>query len=312
MSLFNSSIVSDKNFLALRDNTDKQARAAREFIDESYLKVGKYLDVDFARKLQKQFHAHYWELWLALAAVEAGVSLVPRAARGAISEGPDLLAEINGKKYWFEAVIVTKGEGPDKIKELHEGMSHLIQDEAVKLRILNALKVKCEVYEKYINSRIVSLDDAFIIAVNSFEAGLDARLEVTVPRIVKCVLPIGHEVAHIDKTTKMVKGYSHEYCASVSKLSGSKVSTTLFQQESNNGISSVIYSNHGIWDDFPLMDSVFRSQYSIPKPGEDFIFVLNPMAKNPMNPTLFDRGYCYWVEDGSVIHKPCKDIVENK
>ena len=294
MSLFDGGAGSDRAYEALRTRDSQGAREARLVLDKMYERVAPYLDSDLQAKIRIQFCACQWEICLAVALLDAGISLVPRLEREPRAKGPDLLGNVDGKRFWFEAVAVGRGTGEDRVKEMEGCCSHLVQEEGVMLRILSALREKFGKYQTYLQEKWFSVNDGFIIALNASQIGTDAYLEVTIPYIVRSVLPYGHEVAHWDMQAMKVVAYSHEHCDRLVKESGSLVEKRMFQDQRFSGISAVMYS---------VLDVLGHRECCPDRalvPGESFITVHNPLALVPLPWGTLKQGDEYRVQKGSM------------
>ncbi len=109
--------------------------------------------------------------------------------------------------------------------------------------------------------------DPVVVAVNG--ARIDAAMfEATIPRIVRCLLPIGHEVVHVDRATGAAVDRSFVYQAQITKRSGSDVSTDLFLDPAYASISGVLYSR--------------AHELNYGTASQDFVFCQNPLATAPL------------------------------
>ncbi len=116
-----------------------------------------------------------------------------------------------------------------------------------------------------------------------------ASKEIDIPRIVRCVLPFGNEVIEIDIDSLEVLDVHHQYQGASYKESGSPVSTNIFLNSDYDVISAILFSN---------VDALNYPNY----PGNDFVLIHNPIAKNPLPRGFIKLGREYWVENSTLKH----------
>lgn len=75
--LFNSSVQSEnRTYLLIRDNSEYAKE--KDFVEDGWIKLVKYLDPDFEKKIAGKFHEHFWELYLGLTLQKLDFELVPK------------------------------------------------------------------------------------------------------------------------------------------------------------------------------------------------------------------------------------------
>ena len=281
---FEDVVAVDPIYGAIRSGENEYARTARALVESLWQVAAPYVDPDIRRKARVSFHPHWWEMYVAGCLLQAGMPLVPRSRRSHKNAGPDLQAET--PMLWIEAVAATGGTGADAVVEAPPGLVHDVPDEGVKLRILSAIAAKVRRLEDYVDKGIVSPTEPCVIAVNT-GAVPSGWSEREVPRIVRCLFPLGHEVIEISRHDGRVVGRRHAYQAAVSKVSGATVPTTGFETPEWSRISAVIQSS---------VDA-FNGRSKI---GSDFVIVHNPHAANPLPLGFLKLGTEYWVEGESI------------
>ena len=271
--------ATDEHYLTLRNSSEPIRAAGRAFVERLWEQVAPYVDADVPKRAAHAYLSCFWELYLAHVLLERGIRLVPRINRTPAKKGPDLLAE--SPKAWIEAVAPGPGLGPDAVPELVTGSLGTVPDEQVKLRLRTAIDEKKRRIDTYKERGWVGAEDPVVVAVNG--ARIDAAMfEATIPRIVRCLLPIGHEVVHIDRTTGAAVDRSFVYQAQITKRSGSDVSTDLFLDPAYASISGVLYSR--------------AHELNYGTAGQDFVFCQNPLAAAPLPHGWLPVGVEYWVE----------------
>ena len=263
---------------AIREEINDRCGEARAFVGRLWGRVGQFLDSDFPSKLCRQFHQHFWELYIATTLYDSGLRL---EKRGRV-KGPDILLQNANQRTWVEAIAVAPGDGADAVTEATPGEVRDVPDDQIKLRLTNALGEKFRKYQHYVSKSVVSNSDPFIITVNAAMVP-SAHKERELPRIVRTLFLIGHEVLRIDKETMGLVGSTYEYQGQVLKRSGTGIPTTAFQDPRYEGISAVIYSCSDVFNHPDVL-------------GSDFVTVYNPLARNPLPRNFFQRGSVFWVD----------------
>jgi hypothetical protein len=261
--LFNSSIQSEnRTYLLIRD--DSRFVSEKDFIEEGWRNLSKYLDPNFETKIAEKFHEHFWELYLGLTLQNLNFELVPKEKQTKKrQEGPDFCVILGGKNLWIEATIADIGTKVDKVPEPIYGQVNKVPEEQILLRLTNSISYKNQKLQKFLSKGIIRNDDLFVIGINSF---LVTKLSDTeIPYIVKSVFGYGKDVATISLKTLGIINRFYEDRQYVIKKNLSPVSTSPFTNGELPGISGIIYSNVDIWN---LPASL----------GSDFKFVHNPTS----------------------------------
>ena len=252
----------------------------KPFVESLLVTAAPYLDADIAQKLKRQFHQCFWEMYLAAALLDAGVELVPRSERTRPDCGPDIQLRAGG---WIEAVAVSAGTGPDAVQEGQPGVARTVPDEEMKLRLLSALSEKRRKFDAYHASGLLNDGAPCLVAINGALVP-SARLERTVPRIVRAVLEVGNEVFILDRASGEVTERTHENQPAVRKRSCASVSQGSFLDGSSALISASLYS---------CVDAVNRTQQL----GSDFVTIHNPTADRPLARGHIRKGTEWWLDN---------------
>jgi len=211
-------------------------------------------------------------------------------------------------KVWVEATAPRRGTGENAVPELriYKGEpettleAHTVPSEEIILRFTNAIDEKIKKYIKYIDKKIISSDDPYIIALNGADIGHEYLEEDRVPRILKAIFPIGDFSVTLDtsseKTRVVRSGYL--YRPSLTKRSGGEVSTAIFLNPDNSGISGLLYSRVHL---NALRN--FTGKFSPSPFGIDFHLIHNPMASNPVPYGWLKIGLEYSWENGQLCIK---------
>jgi len=182
------------------------------------------------------------------------------------------------------------GTGADSVPNYSSGQAQEVPAEKILLRLRGAIEDKYKKYLGYLEKRIVSPNDYFVIAVNG---GLipHSILETDPPRIVSALFPLGERFVTIDRNTMEVIDTGFGYRGKLIKQSGSEVPTTLFTSDDYRCISAVLYSNSDAGNHPSALADV----------GSDFTVIYNPFAKNPMPRGVLPSGRDYVVENEHLV-----------
>jgi hypothetical protein len=116
----------------------------------------------------------------------------------------------------------------------------------------------------------------------------------------KAVLPIGWPKVTLDTHSHTAVDAGFEYRPEIMRNSGTNVPTTSFLDPKYEAISAVLYSRAGV-SQLPR------------RMGEDFIFIHNPLAKNPVPLGFLKLGKEYYEQKNSELYavsghlKPARD-----
>jgi type I restriction enzyme S subunit len=279
--------ASDPDYTNLRDGAGDLISAAREFVESLWEQCHPFVDSDLADKSRQAYAAAFWELYLASALLNHGIRLVPRAKRSPAQQGPDLLAE--DPRVWIDATVPSPGDGPDAVMEARPGEARSVPDDQIILRYRNAISAKIDQFARARDHGWIRPGDATVIAINGSRIP-SARAEITIPRLVRAVLPFGHETYHVDLNSMTVVDRTFAHREFVSKQRGQAVSVDLFGDRGTSSISAVLAS---------CADDLNRPEI----PGSEFVLIHNPFADSPLPRGWFAAGSEFWVEKDQLHHE---------
>ncbi len=277
--LFASSILAtDDNYIALRD--DPKFVQLRKYCERLWDKFSPFADTSFPDEFTRQLHSRFFEMYLGNQLLEMGFILMPRET----VMGPDLHFMINSTHVWIEAIAPNEGDGDDTVPDI---MNHSrfepIPEEKIILRFTNAISAKQERLVEYIKKRIVGLNDAYIVAINSRSVPIVILNADPIPAIVKSVYPVGKQIITLDTQKFEIISEQFEQRNEVYKENKSPVSTRCFLDPNYSGISGVLYSEAALWD---LPEST----------GSDFKYIHNYLANSPMEKGWMKASNEWWWE----------------
>ncbi len=288
MTFFRAGSAPDLIYCHINESQDPQVREAKEYMERTWEAYRDYVDPRLPERALTEFHACFWEIYLAAALLRLGLPITREAdRRHPKNHGPDI--QVGNVQAWIEAKAVEQGNGPDPVPDWCFGEGREVPDDEIKLRLSDALAVKLEAYRKWLEKGVVLDSQPFVIAVN---AGLlpYVHAESTIPRIITVLFPFGFEAVPFDLSANKAGDRFFTYSAHIQKKSGAKVCTSYFDQEETKGISGVLYS---------AANAVNRPDV----PGREFIFVHNPKASSPLPRGFVPIGRECWVEGTELVIK---------
>jgi hypothetical protein len=283
--LFTAGPASDIGYVNLRDAKDGLMRAAREDCEALWETFEPYADEHFLSEIRSNFDVRYWEMYLTASLIQDGYPV------SCPKPGPDVGIVYNGKRIWFEATSPTRGaEGAadqvPKLRPLTLGEEPVMQDvpnEKLVLRYLNSISGKCKAQlPSWTEKNIIGPNDALVIAINPRRLGHEFG-DADPPRILQAAFAIGSPYAAIDPKTGETIETGYQFRDTITKASGSTVSTGVFLQDEYSGLSGLLCSR---------VDVVNQPAQI----GSDFQLVPNPRATVPLPDRFHLKGTYFRIE----------------
>jgi len=146
------------------------------------------------------------------------------------------------------------------------------------------LDSKFQKHKDYLKN-VIKESEPYIIAVN---AGKLLALNPGIPLILKCLFSIGFLTIPIHSEKPRPPFWSKR--EELKKKSGRSVSMGFFENPEYSCVSAVVY----------CADDILNSPNDKNIMGENFVFILNPLAKNKIEEKLFDFGQV-WKKDNDRV-----------
>lgn len=260
----------------------------KEWLEKLWQQYEPYADNDFPKKIEKEFNQRTWEMYLTCTLLDRGFSLKEKNRK---NKGPDICLVAEDKNIWIEAVTANVGEGDDKVEIHCDNIQHigphdyLPVEEQTLLRLRNALDNKFQKHKDYCKNNVIKEREPYIIAVN---AGKLLALDPGIPLILECLFGIGFLTIPLHSEKPRTPFWSKR--EELKKKSGSSVSMEFFENPEYSCVSAVVYCADGILNS-PKDKAIM---------GDNFVFILNPLAKNKIEEKLFDFGQV-WKKDNDRI-----------
>jgi hypothetical protein len=274
---FSDGDVIDIGYRNVRDADDGHLRWAREECEALWEIYEPYADPEFLVEVTSNLDARYWEMYLTVFLIKEGHKVVcPKP-------GPDVGFDFKGRRIWIEATSPTVGADgtPDKVPEMKfDGVMRSVPNEQMILRYLNSISEKYQrQYVSWIDNKIVSPRDAFIIAINPRRLRNDI-VDTDPPRILQVGFMVGNPYMAIDRKTAETVETGYQFRNAIAKKSGSTVSTGVFENGEYCGLSGLLCSR---------VDAANHPEDM----GQDFQLVPNPHAKVQLPKSLRLKGTYY-------------------
>lgn len=231
----------------------------------------------FLKDAKNQLFQHYWEMYVFCALRARGFDIEIGG-----SKGPDFQVQIVDKIFWIEAVAPTVGQGDDQVPDPFKSSTTDLNK--IALRFTSALKSKREQYENSLREGLISKNDGYVLAINSFLFYGHVEPYYPFPNFLRGFLPIGDPVVPFNKkTSSLCKPYI-DYEEEIQKSSSSLVRKDNFLDKTYEFNSAVLHS------------AANYDNYEKPL-GFDFSILHNPMATNPLSENDFDWCEQFYVRD---------------
>ncbi|MBN1366513.1 MAG: hypothetical protein JW967_01115 [Dehalococcoidales bacterium] len=279
--LFRDTINSkDTTYLMVRDCTRPEIFSGKNFMEHLWNRYHEYADKDFPQKLSEDFPARFWEMYLTCTLLEKSCSVCPRLT---YAKGPDIKILNPCNSIYLEAVTPSEGisDNKDRVHEMPLMTAVKVPDEEITLRYCSAIADKFEKYKSYLKNNSISSNDVYVIALNSCKIK-QAIMETDIPRILKAVLPFGDPQVTISKRAGVKPYWSYQYRDKIYRYNTSSVPTDLFLNQNYDGLSGILYSRTDLFNKPKRM-------------GDNFIFIHNPLARNPLPHGYFKFGMEYYI-----------------
>lgn len=240
---FSKDNVPDPFYACIRD--DPSRKDDRNFVEELWQEYAPYAEPEFLEDAKRDFHAKTWEMYLACVFLKNGFQLQKKTKK----EGPDICLLVQQKPIWIEAIAPGSGTGADAVPGYEYGVVFETPKDKVLLRFTSAIEEKRKKYQNYLKDKIINKSDPYIIAVN------------------------GGRIPHAI-VVDIISGL-FSYRDTIKKSNGALVSTNIFEDETYNGISAVLYS----------VSNVVIHPRNI---GTEIQFIHNPLADNKLPHCIFN------------------------
>jgi hypothetical protein len=263
-----------KAYQNIRDH--KPFQDGKELIEYLWSKYYPFADPHFLPEFKTEYYSRFWEMYLTVTLMDKGFQL------SSMDSGPDIVINSEPPIY-IEAVMPTGGVSVDAVKKPEPMVVVQVPEDKIILRFTHAIHEKHKQYKKWVKGGIVNNQNPFIIAVNGYSVPFTIT-DHELPLICKAIYPIGKEYFTFDINTQELIDQGYNPRSYIEKAHGKNIPTDTFLNPVYKEVSGVLYSRS---------DALNRPLVS----GDDFIFIHNHKAKNPIPLGFFKFGTELYVED---------------
>jgi hypothetical protein len=223
-----------RGYVNLYGAATEEHRNIRAHCERLWELFSAYADKNFLTEFVLHFHERWFEMYLGAYLIERGITLHNTAP-----PGPDLLAEVDSRRVWIEAICPTAGE-PGRPDTVEFGDGYVPWDR-IALRIRGAVDEKKRKYDGYLERGIVSADNRLLIAVNV--SAIPYARDDAGRYVFRAPYGVGELIITYDLKTLRPVEHSHRQLASIEKLkSGQPVGVQPFIDGCMPAIAGAIVS----------------------------------------------------------------------
>ena len=235
----------------------------RELVEALWARYQPSQDPHFLPDARQHFLQRFWEMYLFVTLQEQGMN--PQKGQAL---GPDFYLEIEGRRFWVEAVAPDAGQGEDRVPDLWdhpagEAFGMDVPKREILLRYTNALAVKRDKWLGWLTRGVVEPTDGYLVAIDG--RGCNDFLDGVIPMFIEAFLPFGHLTLLINTNTGKTEDRYFQHSDTVRKQNQAPVSTAPLLDESYAPVTAVLHS---------LVDCGNHPETL----GGDFVVLHNPKA----------------------------------
>jgi hypothetical protein len=260
--------------------------AYRDFVEALWARYQPSQDPNFLTDARQHFLQRFWEMYLFVALQEQGLN--PQKGQAL---GPDFYLEIDGRRFWIEAIAPDAGEGEDRVPETHyappgEVVAREVPRREILLRYTHALAAKRDKWLGWLAKGVVASTDGYLVAIDG--RGCNDFHDGVIPLFIEAFLPFGHLTLMINKVTLKTEGRYFQHSDTVHKQNQAPVSTAPLLDDSYAPVTAVLHS---------LVDCGNRPEAL----GGDFVLLHNPKASVTLPDSAFSRCLQHHFEDDHLV-----------
>lgn len=262
----------------------------RELVEALWIRYQPSQDPNFLTDARHHFLQRFWEMYLFVTLEDLGMH--PQKGQAL---GPDFYLDIEGRRYWIEAIAPDAGVGEDRVPATHydppnEIIARDVPKREILLRYTHALAAKRDKWLGWLAKGVVAPTDGYLVAING--RGCNDFNDGVIPLFIEAFLPFGPLTLLINRNTGQAEDRYFQHSDTVHKQNQAPVSTAPLLDEGYAPISAVIHS---------LADCGNHPESL----GGDFVLLHNPKASVTLPDSAFP--WClqqHFVEDHLVPVEP--------
>lgn len=238
VAFFTAGPARDAAYTNLRDLPEDRVGKYRCFVEYLWRRYQGNEDANFLSNARDHFDQRFWEMYLWVALVDLGFE--PHKENDA---GPDYYIELDGVRYWVEAVCPMRGSNPDAIpEEQYDLECRNVPVDKIMLTFTNAISKKTRKHREDIEKKRVSSSDGYILAISSAGLPISARVDSDIPYIVRACYGIGNMAIPINVMSMEMGEPHYQEKIECNKHNGVPVSLVSLRQNGDPLLSGIIYS----------------------------------------------------------------------
>ena len=248
--------------------SDERSQSVRTHCEELWTDFSCYADENFCSEFPRRFHQRWFEMYLAVSLIRAGLSMNPPPAQRQGRGRPDIEITFCRRRVWIEAVCMTSGDAglPDSVPRLESGKAQKVPIRQYVTRIRNSLDTKNQKFIKYIRDIIVACDDVLVIAINA------GQIPFLYRELDECMMRslygAGDIIATLNLDSRKLVSIERQDMPRIRKTSGAEINVQPFVDGSMKHVSSVLASSAHAFNRPSTLDG-------------DFVLYPNLSSKNP-------------------------------
>ncbi len=253
----------------------------RDLVEALWARYQPSQDPNFLTDARQHFLQRFWEMYLFVTLQDRGMN--PQKGKAL---GPDFFIEIEGRRFWIEAIAPGPGEGPDKVPQRILGEVMSVPKTEVILRYTSALAEKRDKWLEFLSKGLVDAKDGYIVAIDGRDC--DEFHGCVIPLFIEAFLPFGHLTLLINKATMKAEDSFFQHSDTVHKQNSSPVSTAPLLDESYAPVTAVL---HGLVDCWNHPEAL----------GGNFAMLHNPKANITLSDSTFSWCLQHHFEDDHLV-----------
>lgn len=244
----------------------------RELVEALWARYQPSQDPNFLTDARQHFLQRFWEMYLFVTLQDQGMN--PQKGQAL---GPDFYLEIDGRRYWVEAIAPDAGEGEDRVPDTrHDPPGEIIVREVprreILLRYTHALAAKRDKWLGWLARGVVASTDGYLVAIDG--RGCNDFHDGVIPLFIEAFLPFGPLTLLINRNTGKAEDRYFQHSDTVHKQNQAPVSTAPLLDESYAPVTAVLHS---------LVDCGNHPEAL----GGDFVLLHNPLASVSLPDSAF-------------------------
>lgn len=249
----------------------------KQFIENLWKDFQIFADKQFRKEFKTELYSRFWEMYLGCSLLKNGFGLKKNIRYA----GPDLSVTKDKNLIYIEAVTPLEGLTDDRVPKPPLSKVVLVPVANIIMRILNSIDNKKKQYDGWIKNNIVDEKNPYIVAINGSQIIYCRDEDDEPPLILRSISAFGPRYYTFDNNTMKFLESGFKYEDTITKSAGKEVRKDIISQEKYSTISGFLYSN---------VKPLNRPNNMT----DDFIFVHNPLAINPIPLGFFKMGMEYY------------------